>query len=149
MSFFTSSEVYLREAFSMPSVVIMNTVCSGTSSSLMYLCTSETWWMAPPIASISAVQPRTQYCLSVMGSIFSKGMRSWMTSVRSSKRIVETSASPSSFFCFSIMALKPPMVSLSSPPMEPERSRMNTISVKFFFIVLYLLNGIGLLLSPL
>lgn len=35
---------------------------------------------------------------------------------------------------FSIMALKPPMVSPSSPCMEPLRSRMKTSSVKFFFI---------------
>ena len=40
----------------------------------------------------------------------------------------------SSFFCFSIMELKPPMVSASSPLIEPLRSRMNTISVKFFLM---------------
>ena len=48
------------------------------------------------------------------------------------KRQVETSASPSTFLCFSIMELKPPMVSASSPLIEPLRSRIKTISVKFF-----------------
>ena len=47
---------------------------------------------------------------------------------------VEMTASPGSFRCFSIMALKPPMVSPSSPAMEPLRSRINTSSVRFFFI---------------
>ena len=60
--------------------------------------------------------------------------RSWSASVQSSKRMVETKASPGSLFCFSSMALKPPMVLLFSPCIEPLRSRMNTSSVRFFFI---------------
>ena len=57
-----------------------------------------------------------------------------LTSLTLSKRTVEINASPFSFFCFSIMELKPPMVSASSPLIEPLRSRMNTISVKFFLM---------------
>ena len=52
-----------------------------------------------------------------------------MTVLSPSKSTVETSASPASFFCFAIMELKPPMVSFSSPAMEPLRSRMKTSSV--------------------
>ena len=37
------------------------------------------------------------------------------------------------------MELKPPMVSFSKPDMEPLLSRMNMSSVKFFFMVKYLL----------
>ncbi len=62
------------------------------------------------------------------------GTRSWMTALAPLKRTVETRASPSSFFCFSIRELKPPMVSDSSPLMEPLRSRIKTISVRFFFM---------------
>lgn len=47
--------------------------------------------------------------------------------------IVVTLASPSCSFCRVSMALNPPMVSCSSPPMEPLRSRMKTSSVRFFF----------------
>lgn len=39
-----------------------------------------------------------------------------------------------SFLLLSIMALKPPIVSDSSPLMEPLRSRIKTISVRFLFI---------------
>ena len=52
-----------------------------------------------------------------------------MTVLSLAKSTVETSASPASRFCFSIMELKPPMVSVSSPDMEPLRSRMKTNSV--------------------
>lgn len=72
--------------------------------------------------------------LSVMGLMSRILTRSWITSLTLSKRMVETSASPGAFFCFSIMALKPPIVSDSSPLMEPLRSRIKTISVRFLFI---------------
>ena len=70
-----------------------------------------------------------------MGGTFSRGSRSWTTWLRSENSTVLTQQVPSVFFCFSIMALKPPMVSLSSPAMEPLRSRMNTSSVQLFFIL--------------
>ena len=41
------------------SVVMTNRVFSGRSSSRAYLWTLPIWWMAPPTASSSAVQPRT------------------------------------------------------------------------------------------
>ena len=44
-------------------------------------------------------------------------------------------ASPDSCFCFSMVLLKPPMVSFSSPLMDPLRSRMNTISVSPCFMI--------------
>lgn len=47
----TSSAVKRRLAFSMPSVVMMNSVCSGTSSERADLCTLPMWRMAPPTAS--------------------------------------------------------------------------------------------------
>jgi len=71
---------------------------------------------------------------SVMGSIFRTSTRSWMTALSWSNSTVEMSASPSVLRCFSIIELKPPMVSRSRPPMEPLRSRMNTTSVRFFFM---------------
>ena len=52
-----------------------------------------------------------------------------MTVLSLAKSTVETSASPASFFCFSIMELKPPMVSASSPAIEPLRSKIKTNSV--------------------
>ena len=64
-----------------------------------------------------------------MGGTRSSGSRSWMTSLSLEKSTVETSAAPGSHFCFSIMALKPPMVSASSPDMDPLRSRIKTSSV--------------------
>ena len=104
------------------------------------------WWMAPPTASSSAVQPQVKYSCSVMGGTLSMGTRSWITTLSLLKSTVDTSASPSSLFCFSIMELKPPMVSFSKPLMEPLRSRINTISVKFFFIAKTLLRLITLTL---
>ena len=83
----------------------------------------------PPTASSSAVQPRVKYSFSVMGGTSSSGRRSWMTTLSVSNSTVETSASPASFFYFSIMELKPPMVSFSSPLIEPLRSRIKTNSV--------------------
>jgi hypothetical protein len=50
-------------------------------------------------------------------------------------RFVEMNASPSSAFCFSSKELNPPMVSFSSPAMDPLRSRINTTSVKPFFMI--------------
>ena len=52
-----------------------------------------------------------------------------MTVLSLSKSTVETNASPDSFFCFAIMELKPPMVSASSPDIEPLRSKIKTNSV--------------------
>ena len=49
--------------------------------------------------------------------------------------MVVTLASPSCSFCRVSIALNSPMVSCSSPPMEPLRSRMKTNSVRFFFII--------------
>ena len=51
-----------------------------------------------------------------------------------SKRIVETNDSPSMRFYFSSMELKLPIVSNSSPLIEPLQSRINTSSVKPFFL---------------
>ena len=48
--------------------------------------------------------------------------------------IPEHTIFPSCSFCFSMVALKPPMVSASKPDMDPLLSRMNTISVILFFI---------------
>ena len=53
-----------------------------------------------------------------------------------SNSTVEINASPSAFFCCSIIELNPPMVSRSSPFMEPLRSKIKTIPVKFFLICL-------------
>ena len=52
-----------------------------------------------------------------------------MTVLSLAKSTVETSVSPASRFCFSIMELKPPMVSDSSPDIEPLRSKIKTNSV--------------------
>ena len=46
------------------------------------------------------------------------------------KTIVETVASPGSSRFFSTRLLKPPIVSASSPLIEPLASRMKTISVR-------------------
>ena len=62
--------------------------------------------------------------------------RSCKTSLTLSNSTVEINASPSAFFCFSIIELNPPMVSRSSPLMEPLRSKIKTISVKFFLMCL-------------
>ena len=125
---------YWRLAFSCPSVVITNRVRSGTSSGRAYRWTFPMWWIAPPMASSSAVDPPTEYSASVRGLTSFTSARSWRTSLWSLKRTVETRASPSPFLCFSIMALKPPMVSDSRPLMEPLRSRINTTSVRFSLI---------------
>ena len=50
---------HLRLEFSMPSVVITTTVCAGTSSGRMYLCTFSMWVTVSPTASSSAVDPPT------------------------------------------------------------------------------------------
>ena len=110
----------------------MNIVFSGTSSRRAYLWMLPMWWMAPPTASSSAVKPRVKYSFSVMGGTSSSGRRSWMTTLSLSKSTVETSASPASFFCLAIMELNPPIVSVSSPDMEPLRSRIKTNSVVCF-----------------
>ena len=82
-----------------------------------------------PTASSNAVQPQVKYSFSVRGGTSLSGRRSWMTVLSLAKSTVETSASPASRFCFSIMELKPPMVSVSSPDIEPLRSRIKTSSV--------------------
>ena len=64
-----------------------------------------------------------------MSGTLARGRRSWMTTLSLSNSTVETRASPASCFCLAIMELKPPMVSASSPAMEPLRSRMKTNSV--------------------
>lgn len=112
--FFTSSLPYRWLEFSMPSVVMTNIVCAGTSSGRAYLWMFPIWWIAPPIASRSAVHPHTVYSLLVIFGTSRRRILSWRTSVASAKRMEETYVSPSSFFCFSIMALNPPMVSLQT-----------------------------------
>lgn len=82
-----------------------------------------------PTASSNAVQPQVKYSFSVRGGTSLSGRRSWMTVLSLAKSTVETSASPASRFCFSIMELKPPMVSDSSPDIEPLRSKIKTNSV--------------------
>ena len=81
-----------------------------------------------PTASSNAVQPQVKYSFSVRGGTSPSGRRSWMTVLSLAKSTVETTASPASFFCRSSMELKPPMVSASSPDMEPLRSRIKTNS---------------------
>ena len=76
-----------------------------------------------------AVQPRVKYSSSVRGGTSLSGRRSWMTVLSLAKSTVETSASPSSFFCLASMELKPPMVSDSRPDIEPLRSKIKTNSV--------------------
>ena len=81
------------------------------------------------INELGRFAPRVKYSFSVMGGTSPSGRRSWMTVLSLSKSIVETYASPASFFCFAIMELKPPMVSDSSPDIEPLRSKIKTNSV--------------------
>jgi len=107
----------------------MNIVFSGTSSRRAYLWMLPMWWMVPPTASSNAVQPQVKYSFSVRGGTSLSGRRSWMTVLSLAKSTVETSASPASLFCCASMELKPPMVSDSSPDMEPLRSRIKTSSV--------------------
>ena len=71
-----------------------------------------------------------------MGSIFRRSTRSWSTVLELENSTVDTYASPGCCFWRSIMPLKPPMVSASSPAMEPLLSSMNTISVRSFFIAI-------------
>ena len=71
---------------------------------------------------------------SVSGATACSGKRSCSNCTSWSNRMVVTLASPSCSFCRVSMALNPPMVSGSSPPMEPLRSRIKTSSVRFFFI---------------
>ena len=82
-----------------------------------------------PTASSNAVQPQVKYSFSVRGGTSLSGRRSWMTVLSLAKSTVETSASPASFFCCASMELKPPMVSVSSPDIEPLRSKIKTNSV--------------------
>lgn len=71
------------------------------------------------------MQPPTKYSFSVSSGTLGSAIRSWMTSLASSKSTVETSASPASLRCFFSSALKPPMVSApdrtsdTSDPLNP------------------------------
>ena len=120
------SPVYTWLEFSSPSVVMTKIVCSGTSSSLAYLCTFAIWCAAEPIASSNAVPPPTRKSPTVISLTLSIGTLSWTTTLSVLKSTVETSTSPSSSRCFASIALNPPTVSFSIPDIEPLLSIINT-----------------------
>ena len=82
-----------------------------------------------PTASSRAVQPPTEYCFPVIFLISPISTLSWMSSNWVLKRTVDTMVFPFSFFCLAIIELNPPMVSDSSPDMDPLLSMMKTSSV--------------------
>ena len=125
---------YSRLEFSIPSVMMTKSTRLSAASIPSTFCMRL---IVSPTASSSAVLPPATYCLEVSFFTFFRSVRSWMTLKFVSKSTVVTFALTPSFFCSSIIELKPPIVSLSSPLIEPDLSSTSTSSRCFSGLQIY------------